>query len=675
MTVLPDERAASSGATVARASPTRVGVPLNINIGTLDTIGGTTYDWFTNGPVLRMIVDSRHGGIHAVWMHSFSTTGTDFPDRCMRYNFYNTDSGAWNWNDPDFMLSGVNVFPIRTGYGSVDADANGAAVISAHHSFWAGGFKPIVAVDYAVGAGIFDYSDSTGVPACQWPSMSVGQCGATGAIHIFPMTTDYELMYSHIAGDSWSEWLTGFDPNPGFPTQNIVASKLSNKACATWVVIPSSGQGRDSGYLRESPDGGETWYNPVQLEFPPAFSPGSETLPSFHISSLFPFYDKDDRLSIVASVHPYVNDTNRVTPSEIWHYCPDNFPKWNRIHRASCAPGNMQGSVGYNAAYACRPSVGQDEYGDLFVAWEQFDSANVETTTTCLRADIWAAGSTDGGVSWSTSLKLTTPGTVSCRYPSICDRLWPGDSLAVLYLEDLCAGSIIMGQGPATDNPVVVQKVPIDSIVERGPYSGRLKRPNGGESLFTGDTFAITWVVTPRNFDHGVLSLSTDGGSTFPTVLKASIPPGDTLLLWDSVPQVCCSLCRVKFSAVDSLGDTVFSDASYRNFTIDTVFVGVSEERPEPFADVRLFRPAPNPFARATSVRLVLPRQMSVAADVYNAVGQKVRSLASGLRRAGVHNLVWDGTDSRGRRVHAGVYYLRTTTESGTVTEAIILSR
>jgi len=303
---------------------------------------------------------------------------------------------------------------------------------------------------------------------------------------------------------------------------------------------------------------------------------------------------------------------------------------------------------------------------DVHVVWE--DNRDIDWH------DAYYKRSTDGGVSWSTPLKLTTPGTVSCRYPSICDRLWQGDSLAVFYLEDQCAGSVIMGQGPATHNPVVVQKVPIDSIVARSPYAGRLVRPNGDEVVVGGDTFAVTWTVTPKTFDHGVLSLSTDGGSTFPTVLKASIPPEDTFAIWDSIPAVTCSLCRVKFEARDSLGATVFSDVSNGNFTIDSAGSGVSEDRLELGKEVRLLKPEPNPFVRTTVARLLLRMDMPVKADIYNAVGQKVRSLASGIRRAGAHTLVWDGTDERGRRVQAGAYYLRVATEGGTVTQAVVLS-
>jgi hypothetical protein len=630
MTVVVGERSALAIAPVVSRQPPP-GKPLRLTVGAVDTVGGTTYDWFTNGPILRMLSDSRRYGIHAVWMYSCCTSGTDFPDRDMRYNFYDTRVGSWNWLDPDYMQSGVNVFPLRAGYGSVDRDTNGAAVISTHR-YMESDLVPTLAFDVDVGCGIFSYSDSANDSVCQWPAMATG---SDGAVHVFATTTDYDLVYGRYADDCWSGWRTDF-PNPGFPTQDLAASKTSDKVCATWVKEQFGGQ--DSGYARESPDGGATWSGAEPLEFPPAFS--ADTQPSFYLTGLFPFYDADDRLNIVADVLPCVGDTYRVSPAELWHYCPDNSPKWNRIHRAGCDPSHLQGSFGYNAVYAGRSSIGEDDYGNLFVTWEQFDSANVETTTACLRADIWASGSKDGGLTWSTSTRLTTPGTASCRYPSLCDRLWPGDSLAVRYLVDLCAGTVVMGQGPATNNPVVVQKVARSSVLQCGEYLTRLQTPNGGELLASGDTAAVKWAVTPRTFDHGVLLLSTDGGSTFPTTIKASIPPNDTMALWGPVPQLSCSFCRIKFEAKDSLGATLASDASYRNFTIDSVFTGVAENRVKPGTA----RPAPT-IVRGVMFLPEASGHKPQAASLMDISGRKVVDL-----RPGANDV---------RALAPGVYFVR----------------
>jgi hypothetical protein len=572
----------------------------------------------------------------------------------MRYNFYDARVSDWNWLDYDFMSAGVNVFIPRAGYGNVDVDTSGVAVISAHHST-GGGFAPIVARDADVGCGIFDYSyGEPTIDGYGWPCIGVNMNGHCQSAMIDYATYD-DLYWSRVADHGWAP--ATYMASPLFSDHNIATSKVpgSNKVCITWVETPASGYGQQPGFYRESPDAGVNWGSPVDIGFPPAFHPGSETLPSFHITALFPFYDSDDRLNIVANVSPYVRDTNWILPGQIWHWCADNPDTWSLIRVAS--PESLNAAVGYNAMICCRPSLGQDDYGDLFVAWEEFDGVNVEPMTGLLRADVWAAGSIDGGVNWSTATKLTTPGTASCRFPSICDLLWPGDSLAVLYEVDQCAGFFVMDEGPWTANPIVVQKVPADSIIQRGPYFGRLREPNGGESLYTGDTFAMEWVVAGDAFDHGVLSLSTDGGSTFPTVLADSIPPAQTTYLWDPIPQLCCSLCRVRFTAVDSLDDTVFTDGSYRNFAVDSVFVGVSDNRREPGSEAR---PAPT-VVRGVLYLAEASSRKPQAASLLDISGRKVMDLRAG--------------DNDVRALAPGVYFIREAQAQAQAVRKVVISR
>jgi hypothetical protein len=442
-------------------------IPPRALVGSLDTIGGTTYDWMANGPRMRMIVNSPTYGVHALWMYSTATTGTDFPDRNMRYNFYDISAHAWNWLDVDYMQSGVNVYGKRAGYGNIDADpTTGNAVVGGHVAVGGGAdITPLVARDAAPGAGIFEYCDTTELGITQWPRTSVGQ---DGQINIFPITAAYELSYSHIAAGNWPTFstpVTGIAPSPGFPTHNIASSKASSKVSLVWEI---STDVPEDAYQSHSTDGGITWDSPSTLDPPVAFGNGSDTLTSFHITSLFPWYDAQDRFHVVCNLIPQVNDTGYIIPSQIWHYCPDNAVPWSRIHIATCAPENLQAAVGYNASYACRPNIGQDNDGNLFVAWEQFDSANVEATTSRLRADIFAARSTNNGATWGEALKLTDAGTHSMRFPSVIDVAVDGgsdpDTMYVLYEDDSISGFYVQTEGPATPNPVLVQKVAVDLL-------------------------------------------------------------------------------------------------------------------------------------------------------------------------------------------------------------------
>ena len=450
-------------APVAQGQPN---IPPRVLVGTLDTIGGTTYDWWTNGPRLRMLVNSPTHGVHALWMYSTATTGTDFADRNMRYNYYDYSTHTWNWIDADYMQSGVNVFDKRAGYGNIDADSTGIAIVGCHVTGTAG-VVPRAARDAAPGAGIFEYADGEPVlGVCQWAPIAVGK---DGQMNVFPITAAYDLSYSHIAAGSWPTYstpVTGEVPSPGFPTHNIAASKVSSKVSLVWEI---STDVPEDAYQMHSTDGGITWDTPSNLVPPTAFGNGSDSLTSYHITSLFPWYDAQDRFHVVCNLNPVINDTAYIIPSQIWHYCPDNTPQWSRITIATCDPTNLQASVGYNASYACRPNIGQDNDGNLYVAWEQFDSANVEQSTSRLRADIFVSGSNDNGVTWPDSaLKLTDAGTHSMRFPSIIDQAVDGgsdpDTVYILYEIDSISGFFVQSEGPATPNPVVVQKIPGDQI-------------------------------------------------------------------------------------------------------------------------------------------------------------------------------------------------------------------
>ena len=431
-------------------------VPL---LGTIDTVGGTTYDWWANGSRWPSIVNSPGYGTHVTWMYSAELSGTTYPDRNMRYNFYDNATSAWNWIDPDFMQSGVNVYAERSGYGNLGADpSTGVAIIGRH-----GGspIHPSLARDIAPGAGIFEYAEGTPTwDNYQWPPLAVGQ---GSVIHQFPITAAYLLGYARVA--TWPTYdavVGGFDPGTTFPTHAIAASKVSPKVYTCWTdnVAPVS-----RAYGRLSEDGGTTWGGVTELVAPPGF--GGDTVTSYHITSLFPFYDQNDGLHVLANVMPVVNDTGYIIPAEIWHWMNGT---WTEIHRATCAPTNLLGGVGYNAMYACRPSMGEDASGNLAVCWEQFDSANVEPVTGFIRADIFATASTDNGVTWAPAKKLTDAGTHSCRFPSMVDWITNND-VQILYLLDLTAGFAVQGEHPGENNYALVQHVPLPALigVSEGP--------------------------------------------------------------------------------------------------------------------------------------------------------------------------------------------------------------
>jgi Ca-activated chloride channel homolog len=66
----------------------------------------------------------------------------------------------------------------------------------------------------------------------------------------------------------------------------------------------------------------------------------------------------------------------------------------------------------------------------------------------------------------------------------------------------------------------------------------------------------------------------------------------------------------------------------------------------------------PNPFNGSTVLRFSMAGgELELA--VYDALGQKLKVLASGQRPAGRYSVVWDGRDRQGRRVGSGRYLVR----------------
>ena len=83
---------------------------------------------------------------------------------------------------------------------------------------------------------------------------------------------------------------------------------------------------------------------------------------------------------------------------------------------------------------------------------------------------------------------------------------------------------------------------------------------------------------------------------------------------------------------------------------------------------------APNPFEGTTSLSFVVP-EGPVELTIYDVAGRRVRTLVSGIRGAGRHDVVWDGRGDTGRSVPAGVYFARLEARHTTVTRKLVLIR
>jgi hypothetical protein len=95
---------------------------------------------------------------------------------------------------------------------------------------------------------------------------------------------------------------------------------------------------------------------------------------------------------------------------------------------------------------------------------------------------------------------------------------------------------------------------------------------------------------------------------------------------------------------------------------------------PQP-AGFQLMTNYPNPFNLETTIRFRLIRSGHVRLNVYNILGQKVRTLINTQLDVGHHAVSWDGRDDSGDIAASGVYFYRIETAQGIKSRKMILMK
>ncbi|MCK5328121.1 MAG: T9SS type A sorting domain-containing protein, partial [Candidatus Latescibacteria bacterium] len=67
----------------------------------------------------------------------------------------------------------------------------------------------------------------------------------------------------------------------------------------------------------------------------------------------------------------------------------------------------------------------------------------------------------------------------------------------------------------------------------------------------------------------------------------------------------------------------------------------------------------PNPFNPTTVIGYALPEGSNVRLEIYNTLGQVVRTLVDGEQAGGVYRMTWDGRNEHGQEMATGVYIYR----------------
>jgi hypothetical protein len=85
----------------------------------------------------------------------------------------------------------------------------------------------------------------------------------------------------------------------------------------------------------------------------------------------------------------------------------------------------------------------------------------------------------------------------------------------------------------------------------------------------------------------------------------------------------------------------------------------VEEEPQSAPRDFCLFQSFPNPFNDQTVIEYQLPKTVEVSLEIYNILGQRVRTLVEKEEQNGSVKVIWNGEDDSGRNLGSGIYFCR----------------
>ena len=169
-----------------------------------------------------------------------------------------------------------------------------------------------------------------------------------------------------------------------------------------------------------------------------------------------------------------------------------------------------------------------------------------------------------------------------------------------------------------------------------------------------------------RGQGESTLSLQLAAEPDWYAATLRGIGADDTLYVW--------------FQAADAAGWVRAAPAGaptrkYR-FTMRDRKLTVTGENPGPTPlAFRLYQNYPNPFNSGTNFRIDLPQAGRLTVELYNILGERVRTLYDDITQPTALAIFWDGMDARGKESPSGVYFAHVTSTAASKAIKMVLLR
>lgn len=162
-----------------------------------------------------------------------------------------------------------------------------------------------------------------------------------------------------------------------------------------------------------------------------------------------------------------------------------------------------------------------------------------------------------------------------------------------------------------------------------------LTYPEGGETLYSGDTITITWVqVQAHDLQNWELYYSADGAETW-QVISNNIAPELREYEW-VVPDAETTKGRIR--VVQNNADTDYEDVS-NNIKIVNI-TGIEDENND--LSVHSLKASPNPFKRNSKFRFTVYNKTHVSLEIYHYNGKKMATLIDGILPPDDYSIDWN---------------------------------
>ncbi|KAA3659501.1 MAG: T9SS C-terminal target domain-containing protein [Calditrichaeota bacterium] len=133
---------------------------------------------------------------------------------------------------------------------------------------------------------------------------------------------------------------------------------------------------------------------------------------------------------------------------------------------------------------------------------------------------------------------------------------------------------------------------------------------------------------------------------------------------------------RARFTSFPK-GRVWFDDFSVQKF--EGVVVSVEENPSDNIAlrpqDFKLLQNYPNPFNPSTIIEYKVPEAGAVSIEIFNALGQKVKTVVDAFHQQGTYSAHWAGTNTAGAHVTTGIYFYRLKANGAFITRKMILAK